>query len=199
MAIQNKQLETAAKKQQATGSDPVTLSGEGVFYVKVVAGRTEAFFIDDDGQSTQLTNNGELNIGTTIASAIDVELRNGSTSGLSDLQPVSVDSSGKAVPVDVTNEAISKAIAGITFQGSNVNEPVTVVTGGLVENIVTSASFGSLLYVSKSGGLTNTPPDLGVASFLAGDWVILIGKIVQNLANPTQKDLLVTPTLIAQI
>lgn len=199
MSIQNIQIETAAKKQQAANTDPMTLTGEGVFYVKLVEGKTEGFFIDDDGNSVQLTSNGGLNIGTTIASAIDIELRNGSSSGLSSLQPVSVDAAGKAVAVDVSNEALCKAFTGITFQGSALNQPVDVVTGGLLENIGTSAAFGSLLYVNKSGGLTNVPPDIGVGGFVAGDWVILVGKIAQNLATPAQKDLIVTPTVIAQL
>jgi hypothetical protein len=61
MSIFNKQLEDSGRKLSAQGSAPSTLTTEGAFYVKIVSGIAEGFYVDDQGQEVQLTNNGAVN------------------------------------------------------------------------------------------------------------------------------------------
>lgn len=129
----------------------------------------------------------------------EVEILNGTGDTLTRLQPVSLDSFGKLVPTDVTDEAIVKSLVGLVKTNTATNLATTVVTSGKIENITTTASFGDLLYVSKTNSLTNIPPDIGISGFAAGDFVVAVGKVAMNLSNPTIKDLIINPILVGQL
>ena len=92
-----------------------------------------------------------------------------------------------------------KALIGITAADvPNLSEG-EVVNSGVLLNISTSASSGDPIWISKLGFLTNTPPSIGVGGFVAGDWVVYLGVVVQNPDTPTQKDLLVSMENMGQL
>lgn len=122
------------------------------------------------------------NTGNTVAKATPVRL---SATGL--------------LPIDVSNESQANAIAGLTkidITNLSIGE---VVSSGILENISTSAGIGDIMYVSKSGDLTNIKPSIGVNSFVTGDWVIRVGAIAKNNDNPVQKDILVNIQIVGEL
>ena len=53
-----------------------------------------------------------------------------------------------------------------------------------------------VLYVSKTGGVTNVKPSIGVDGFTAGDVIIRLGVVSKNRDNPSNKDLIVNVAII---
>lgn len=202
MSIQNKQLENAPRKQTASTTAPTTLDGEGAFFVKDVAGITEGFYVDDQGFVTQITSNGELfGAGLTVGSAesIIIPAINGSGGTLSALMPLSMNSLGKVIPLDVSDETKVKRFLGINLGSVADTLEAAVVTSGRIVDVSTSLTLGDVVYVSKAGGLTNVTPDLGVGSFTTGDFVVIAGRIAQNPDNLLKKDLIVALSIVGQL
>ena len=113
--------------------------------------------------------------------------------------PVRITSLGKLERIDVSDETQMDAIAGVLKTDLNNGEAGSIIGAGLLENITSGASFGDVLWVSKSGDLTNIKPSIGVNGFLAGDFVIRIGVVSKNLANPSNKDLLINISITGQL
>lgn len=201
MSIQNKQLEAAAKKQTATAGAPSTLTGEGAFFVKTVNGITEGFYVDDEGNQVQITSNGSLAAvpQSTTAKLLQSKAMNGSGSSLDPLTPITIDANGHAVYVNVSNEFLCRNFAGLVSSLTAPAATVTINTYGVMENVITTGSFGDFLYVSKTGSLTNVAPDIGVNGFVSGDFIIKIGKITANVSTPTNKDIILSPCLVGQM
>jgi hypothetical protein len=105
------------------------------------------------------------------------------------LSVVSIDATGRIKQTDVSVEAEAKSLCGITLQSIADNSTGEIATDGIVENITTSLTFGDLVYLSKTGTLTNIIPEIGIGGFVAGDAVIRVGVIARNAANPSNKDL----------
>jgi hypothetical protein len=135
----------------------------------------------------------------TGSSAQIIELTNNSGSPIANLQPVSVDASGdiKGTDVSIENDAIK--FLGLASQNIPNGSSGNVVISGRIANISTTLSFGSYVYVSKSGGLTDILPTEGVNGFVAGDYVIRVGVIARNQDNPLNKDIIIYPALIGQL
>lgn len=202
MSIQNKQLENAPRKQTASNTVPTTLDGEGAFFVKDVGGIAEGFFVDDQGFVTQITSNGDLaGSGVTVGSAesIIIPVLNGSGSTLSALMPLSVNSSGQVIPLDVSDELKVKRFLGINLSSVTTGSEAAIVTSGRIVDVATSLTLGEVVYVSKAGGLTNVTPDLGVGSFVEGDFVVIAGRISQNPDNVLKKDFIVAVSIVGQL
>lgn len=125
------------------------------------------------------------------------ELLNNSGSAISGFIPVRANTSGELGLVNVAMESAS-SIVGITLTSIPNGNSGDVVTSGKIENI-NSFDLGDVIYVSKSGGLTNTKPEIGVDSFVAGDWIISVGVIAKNQSNPSNKDLFVNIQIIGQL
>lgn len=113
--------------------------------------------------------------------------------------PVRLDSGGSMRLIDVSDEAEANAIAGVVRSDISDANQGEVVSGGLLENITTSASIGDIMYVSKVGDLTNIKPSIGVNGFDAGDWVIRLGVVAKNNENPLLKDLLVNIQIVGAL
>ena len=113
--------------------------------------------------------------------------------------PVRINSSGDLDFINVSVEAESLSVAGVS--GANIADgsPGSFVTTGKITNISTSAAFGDIVYISKSGGLTNTKPSIGVGGFVPGDFVIAIGVISKNDSNPLNKDLVINIDIVGQL
>lgn len=101
--------------------------------------------------------------------------------------------------VDVTSEISVKSLLGVAA----VDIPSSMVGGvadsGRLENVTTSFSVGDVLYVDKTGALTNIKPDIGVNSFVHGDWVVLIGVVVLNQYDALKKDIKLVHSLVGQL
>lgn len=132
-------------------------------------------------------------------SAIETQILNSSGGTLSALQPVGISNAGSLIPIDVSVETSSTTASGIVKASAINNALATVVLNGKIENVSLSANFGDVVYVSKSGALTSTAPDIGVNGFAAGDFVIKVGQITKNATNPSNKDLLVAWQLMGQL
>lgn len=113
--------------------------------------------------------------------------------------PVRSNASGDVDFINVSNEAEVKAIIGVTSEEISDGSKGDVASTGRVENITTSADFGDALYISKTGGLTNVEPDVGVGGFLSGDFVVRIGSVVKNIDNPPLKDLILDIDIVGQL
>jgi len=129
---------------------------------------------------------------------IKTELLNSSGLTISKDKPVRINTSGDISVVDVSLDAHAlgtMAIANETITSGNYG---FVVTHGKVEN-VTGFTFGDFIYVSKTGGLTNSLPSEGVAGFAEGDWVIKVGVISKNKDNPLLMDLIVNFQIVGKL
>jgi hypothetical protein len=121
---------------------------------------------------------------------------NVSGSTIAALIPVRQDSNGDIFTIDPSNESQVNSIVGITKQSIPNNVEALVVLSGLIKNITTSFSIGDVIFLSKTGTLTSTAPDIGVGGFVEGDFVVRLGKITKNSDNPSAKDLLVSIQVI---
>lgn len=113
--------------------------------------------------------------------------------------PARINSSGELDFIDVSVESQALAGVGVVAQSILNNSQGTFLSSGKVEDITTLASFGDLVYVSKTGGLTNSKPSIGVDSFISGDFVIQVGVIAKNEANPLLKDLIINIAIVGQL
>ena len=113
--------------------------------------------------------------------------------------PVRIDTSGNMALVDVSIEATALAIVGITTEDVLNGVTGNVSLNGQFLNIVMTASFGDIIYVAKDGSLTNIKPSDGVSGFVVGDFVIRIGVITKNEANPLLKDIFLNIGIVGQI
>ena len=121
-------------------------------------------------------------------------------SGLTILQhrPVRLTTTGDIASVDVSNELHVLRVVGISESMILTGSYGIVVTQGKIENIV-SFNFGDYIYISKSGGLTNILPSVGVGGFVAGDWVVRVGVISKNENDPLLKDLFLNMQIVGQL
>lgn len=128
-----------------------------------------------------------------------VSVLNNTGSTILKLTPVSINSSGELSLINVASDQSSLSSIGIASEDIPDSSSGNIVISGRLANITTTFVFGDFLYVSKTGGLTDVAPSIGVDGFLAGDSVIKIGVIVKNATNPTQKDLLVNMELVGKL
>jgi hypothetical protein len=118
--------------------------------------------------------------------------QNGTGGTLAQGTPVTVNLAGQLVAVDVSNDAMANGIVGLVAADIPVSASGQVLDNGRLENVSMGFNVGDILYVSKSGFLTNIIPDYGVGGFAAGDWIIFVGVVVQNEFNALQKDIVVS-------
>lgn len=118
---------------------------------------------------------------------------------LNKLTPVRINSSGNMATIDVSVEVEALAIAGILDKNVPDNDSGSIVNSGRITEITTSAVLGDILYVSKSGGVTNIKPAIGIGGFVADDFVIRLGVVAKNQDNALNKDLLVNISIVGQL
>jgi hypothetical protein len=112
--------------------------------------------------------------------------------------PVKVTISGIGL-IDVSQETDIDSLAGLLKENLADASSGDIVTSGIIENISGGYSVGSLLYISKTGGLTSSKPAIGVASFVAGDFVVKVGVVAKNSSNPLNIDLIVRIEVLGQL
>ncbi len=125
--------------------------------------------------------------------------QNGSGSTLAKATLVSVNASSQLIPTVVTSEAIVQSIVGMT----NISIPNaasgSIIDNGRLENITTVFAVGDAVYLGKTGLLINVKPEIGVATFAEGDFVIFVGVVVKNEFNVSLKDLKLMISVIGQL
>lgn len=113
---------------------------------------------------------------------------NNSGSTLAAFTPVYQNSSGNINKIDPSQEAQVANYLGVLLESTSTGSVGTVALSGLVKNVTTGFSIGDLVYLSKTGSLTVTVPEIGSGGFVAGDFVVKVGKITKNSTNGSQKD-----------
>lgn len=131
---------------------------------------------------------------------LSVQMANTSGVSIPQFYPVYIDTSGDASKVDVSIEVNAKAVVGIAATTIPNLSSGEIITYGVVPNIG-AFNFGDILYISKTGALTNVVPDIGLGSpvFVAGDFVVKIGVVMKNSVIPTQKDLVLSVQVMGQL
>jgi hypothetical protein len=127
------------------------------------------------------------------------QMKNQSGSLIPALTPVAIDNNGYITTINVSDENTVFSIAGVTQVSIADNATGAVSLAGRIENVSLPFAHGDYVYVSKTGGLTNQHPAIGVNGFVAGDAVIRVGVIVRNTNVPSNKDLLVRMQLIGRL
>ena len=115
------------------------------------------------------------------------------------LTPVRIDASGNMATIDVAVESQAFAVAGILSTSVADSSSGDIINSGRISNITTTAGFGDVLYVSKTGGITSIKPTIGLDSFVIDDFVIRLGVVAKNPINPSNKDLLVNISIVGQL
>jgi hypothetical protein len=114
---------------------------------------------------------------------------NGSGSTILKGTPVATLSTGLVTTIDASDQASVDAFVGLYAQDTPNGASGLVIDSGRLENVTTSFNVGDPLYISKTGGLINVPPSIGVNGFVVGDEVVFVGVVVINEFNPSLKDI----------
>lgn len=138
------------------------------------------------------------NIFLTPEKAKTIAFLNKNISGGTLFKGTVVRSDGNGIEkVDPGVESQVDAISGVVNSDIVDQAFGNVIFVGLVENVPGGFNFGDVIFLDKSGNLTNIKPSIGVNSFGSGDFVIKIGTIIKNSAG--QRDLLVNIQNIGQL
>lgn len=113
--------------------------------------------------------------------------------------PVKINTDGTLGLVDPSVEVDIDGLAGLTKDNVTDGSATDVVSAGTIENITTLANVGDTMFLSKAGSLTNQKPSIGVAGFVAGDWIVRLGVVAKNQTNPLLKDLVVNIQFVGQL
>lgn len=125
--------------------------------------------------------------------------QNASGSTLAKATLVSVNTNGQLVLVNVSNETTVQAIVGMTGMSIPNAAIGSVVDNGRLEDVTTSFAIGDPLYLGKTGLLINVKPEIGLAGFTDGDFVIFVGVVVKNEFNASLKDIKLMISVIGQL
>lgn len=109
------------------------------------------------------------------------------------------DSAGNMNSINPSIEAEVINVLGVLLQATTNGNYGPVALGGLITNITTSFALQDILYLGKSGAIVNTVPDIGANGFLAGDFVIKVGRITKNLDVPANKDFKMELEILGQL
>jgi hypothetical protein len=125
---------------------------------------------------------------------------NGTGSTIAIGTPVSTNTVGNMVLLDVTNEALVNAFIGLTSIRVPANAEGLVVNAGRLEGINLGFSVGDPVYAGITpGSLTNIKPDLTVSGWNSGDFVIFLGCYVKNQFTSGLYDIQLMPTIVGQL
>lgn len=125
---------------------------------------------------------------------------NGTGSTLAQATLVSANTSGNLVALDVSNEALVLSMVGLTSFAIPAAANGTVISEGVLENVTTAFAIGDAIYASATpGALTNVKPDTGSNGFVAGDFVVFVGVLVQNEFNPAQNDIKLMLSVVGRL
>jgi hypothetical protein len=184
-----------------TASNSSSGSGTGLIFKNKV-GTDLVFKRIQAGTGITITNNADdVVITSTVTSSkvIDASFTNSTGSTINGMTPVRQNTSGTLELINPSIESEISKILGIPKISINDGASGSVALHGLMEDVTTSLVVGDVVYLSKTGGLTAVAPEIGVGGFLAGDFVVKLGKITKNFSNPLNKDLLLAIEVIGQL
>jgi hypothetical protein len=139
------------------------------------------------------------NLIQTSGVATQSNMVNGSGQVLGALTPVSVNYTGTIQKVDVSLGNSALTVVGITVETIADTASGIVVTQGRIVDVALPFNVGDFVYVSKTGGLMNTLPEVDQAGFQPGDYVIRLGVIAKNETNPAKKDMFLGLLIVGQL
>lgn len=113
--------------------------------------------------------------------------------------PVIMNSSGDPDFVNVSIEAEVISIAAVAQDTVSNGDEGVFVTSGRVKELNVAFDFGDTIYISKTGGLTNVQPAVGVGGFVDGDFIVMLGVIARNEDNASLKDLILHIDIMGQL
>jgi hypothetical protein len=113
--------------------------------------------------------------------------------------PITINSSGEAEIVNITDEDSSYAFCGVTSADCLLGEVTNALTSGSVLYDIPVAfgltgQYGKQVFVSHSGSLTITKPDIGVGGFVSEDFIVSVGVLTKNTTTGTT-DLILNPQI----
>jgi hypothetical protein len=188
-------IDPAALQLTPQATSPLPLDQAGLW----VSNAAGALMFQNGDNISPATNVSAAISGDLAVSAVRVRLLNDTGSALLKFTPVRVDTLGDLGAVDVSVESSALSVIGLVAVDIPDGDVGDAITLGCIQDITTSAAYGDVLYISKTGDLTNVKPSIGVDGFLAGDFVIKIGIVSKNQDNPTDKDVVVAPQVIGQL
>lgn len=133
------------------------------------------------------------------SSAIEDKRPNNTGASILKGTPVRINNLGELDFIDVSIESQATGIAGIAKETIINGASGSFLSNGKIEDITTTANFGDLLYVDKTGNLTNIKPSIGSNGFVSGDFVLSVGVVAKNINNASLKDLIINVDLIGQL
>jgi hypothetical protein len=101
--------------------------------------------------------------------------------------------------VDPGVESQVDSIAGLTRTSVANGSSADIINSGLLEDITTSFSIGSPVYLGKDGFLTNVKPSIGSGGFSSGDLIVRLGVISQNTNDSLKKDILINIQIVGML
>jgi len=134
-----------------------------------------------------------------VQNSLDYERTNNTGVTIGRGTPVRMNSNGDPDFVDVSIETQIISIAGVSQDDIPNGKKGVFVTSGRVRDLTTTFDFGDTVYISKTGGLTNVLPSIGVDGFVAGDFVVMLGVVAKNEDNPAFKDLILHIDIMGQL
>ena len=114
---------------------------------------------------------------------------NGTGSTINIGTPVSTLANGMMSPTDVTSQASVQAFVGLCATTTPSAAKAQVVSAGRLENVSTGFNVGDAIYIGLDGTLINVKPDIGVAGFASGNFLVFVGVVVQNEFNASAQDI----------
>ncbi len=148
---------------------------------------------------TYISGTNEQGLATTPSKAVAMEITNTTGSTLLKFTPVYIASDGEYKRINVSIEAQALGCVGVVSEDIGNGGQGKLVYNGTIADVTTAADFGEILYVDKTGGITNVRPSIGLGGFVAGDFVVQIGIIAKNPENPANKDLIMNVQVIGQL
>ena len=168
-------------------------------------GANDGIWVNSAGELNYKQNGvGNTNITQALSGALSIEattvtLTNNTGFTITEFVPVCLNSSGELKLVSVSSAADAESFVGLTAESISHGASGKVCIVGKLTNISTAIALGSGVWVSSTGSITATPPSIGVGGFISGDWVIKIGLISKNLANPSNKDIIISSVNVGQL
>jgi len=135
----------------------------------------------------------------SIAATVQETLTNTSGATVLAYHGVSTQFTGTMELIDLTTEASALGFRGIAAAQITNGLSGDVVSSGRIENVTTGFAFGDSLFLARDGSLTNVAPEIGSNGWVAGDFVIYIGSVVQNQTNGANKDFFILPSPPVQL
>lgn len=125
--------------------------------------------------------------------------QNGTGSTMLKGMPVSANSSGQLIPLNVANETTVLAMVGLTAANIPSSASGLVASGGRLEDLSLAYNIGDAIYVGKNATLTNIVPSVGVNGFVLGDFVIFVGVVVKNEFDISKLDIQLMLSVVGQL